>query len=285
MSRIDKDEDWSLVIQPKGNPFAIDIGELVRYRDLISLFVKRDFTTVYKQTILGPLWFIIQPIFTTLIYVFIFGRLAGLSTDGIPQTLFYFTGTTIWSYFNNTMVTVSDTFVSNASLFGKIYFPRLTVPVSKLISNLIPFVIQFATLIVLYIYEVVHGATIVPTWLLAAMPFIVLWVAGIALGSGMIVSALTTKYRDLRHLLGFGMQLWMYATPIVWPFSELPRRMHWVVFVNPVTAPIEAFRIALYGKGTLTPEILWSSLGLTAFVLFLGLILFHRNESTFIDVA
>jgi lipopolysaccharide transport system permease protein len=279
------DEAWSLVIRPKGNPFSIDFRELYRYRDLVALFVKRDFTTVYKQTILGPLWFVIQPIFTTMIYVFIFGRLAGLSTDGIPQSLFYFAGTTMWSYFNNTMVNVSDTFVSNASLFGKIYFPRLTAPASKLISNLIPFGIQLATLAVLYAVEVARGATIAPTWLLAALPLLVLWLAAIALGTGMIVSALTTKYRDLRHLLGFGMQLWMYATPVVWPFSELPARLRWAAYINPVSAPIEAFRVALYGRGTLPAPMVWSSVGLTIFVLFLGLILFHKNESTFIDVA
>ena len=279
------DEAWSLVIRPKGNPFSIDFRELYRYRDLVALFVKRDFTTVYKQTILGPLWFVIQPIFTTMIYVFIFGRLAGLSTDGIPQSLFYFAGTTMWSYFNNTMVNVTDTFVSNASLFGKIYFPRLTAPASKLISNLIPFGIQLATLAVLYAVEVARGATIAPTWLLAALPLLVLWLAAIALGTGMIVSALTTKYRDLRHLLGFGMQLWMYATPVVWPFSELPARLRWAAYINPVSAPIEAFRVALYGRGTLPAPMVWSSVGLTIFVLFLGLILFHKNESTFIDVA
>ena len=279
------EEDWSLVIRPRTKFFSVDLKEFIQYRDLVLLFVKRDIQTVYKQTVLGPLWFVIQPIMTTIIYTFIFGNLANLSTDGIPRTLFYFGGTMLWTYFQTCLVNISDTFVQNASLFGKVYFPRLAVPASKIISNMISLAIQTAAIAVFYLYYVLSGAAVRPTWAIALFPVIILWLAVLAAGFGMIISALTTKYRDLRQLLHFGMQLWMYATPIVYPISQLPEKYRWAARINPVSAPIELFRSAAFGVAVPDSTLLLIS-ALSSVLLFLaGLFLFQRNEATFVDVA
>jgi len=276
---------WSLVIKPKRKWLDIDLREIYRYRDLIFLFVNRDFVTVYKQTILGPLWFILNPLFTTIMYTFVFGGLAKIPTDGVPQTLFYYGGTMLWGYFSACLTNGADVFAGNAGLFGKVYFPRLTVPISKVFSNLISVGIQFATLIVFYIYYVASGATVRPTWWFFTFPLLVAQIAALGIGFGMIISALTTKYRDLRQLVAFGVSLWMYATPIVYPFSQVPQRYRLIMAANPVSAPIEAFRATLYGVGGVTPAMMWSSAIVTIGVLFLGLILFNRNERTFVDVV
>ena len=213
---------WTLTIQPKRRWLDVNLREIYRYRDLIWLFVRRDFVTVYKQTILGPLWFILNPLFTTVVYTFFFGGLAKIPTDGVPQTLFYYGGTMLWGYFAACLNGASDTFSANGALFSKIYFPRLTVPISKLFSNLISCGIQFATLICFYAYYWATGATVRPTWWLIALPLMLAQLAALGMGFGMVVSALTTRYRDLRQLVTFGITLWMYGTPIVYPMSQIP---------------------------------------------------------------
>ena len=278
------EEAWTTIIKPKSRFFSLNLRELFHYRDLIWLFIKRDIATVYKQTVLGPLWFVIQPIATTIIYTFVFGNLAKLSTDGIPRTLFYFGGTMLWNYFQNTLINVSDTFVHNASLFGKVYFPRLTVPISKVLSNMIALSVQAATLSIFYIYLIIMGNNTRPTWLIFLFPMIVFWLAILGSGIGMLISALTKKYRDLRQLINFGMHLWMYGTPIVYPMSQLPEKFRWIMSLNPLSAPIELFRSFAYGV-PFPDKLTIISSAITTIVLFiLGLMLFKRNESIFVDV-
>lgn len=279
------DEQWDLVIEPKKKLLSLNLREIIHYRDLIYLLIKRDFTTVYKQTILGPLWFIVQPLITTVMYGFVFGGLAKIPTDGIPQTLFYFSGTMLWAYFNACIMTSSDTFAANAGLFGKIYFPRLVMPISKAISNLISFSIQFVTMLVIQINYLAHGIKVWPTWWALLVPLIILWLAAFGTGFGMIISSLTTKYRDLRQVLSFGIGLWMYATPIVYPLSRVPEKYKWVFYVNPVSAPIEFFRKAFFGAGDVSPSLMITSIISSALVVIFGLVLFEKNERTFIDVA
>src|SRR5512139_3898825 len=209
------EEEWTLVIQPQRHLLDLRLGELSRYRDLVMLFFRRDFVATYKQTILGPLWYLIQPLLTTITFTFIFGQIASLPTDGLPQFLFYMSGTVVWSYFASCLTKTSETFVQNANLFGKVYFPRMAVPVSILISNLITFLIQFILLIAFIFYFVLRGTSIQPNWLwIALSPLLILMMAGLGLGFGIIISSLTTKYRDLRFLVTFGVQLLMYATPV-----------------------------------------------------------------------
>ncbi|HUX43061.1 MAG TPA: ABC transporter permease [Rectinemataceae bacterium] len=281
----DDQADWTLVLKPKRGWLDIDLREIYRYRDLIWMFVNRDFVTVYKQTILGPLWFILNPLFTTIMYSFVFGQLAKIPTDGVPQTLFYYGGSMLWGYFSTCLNSASDTFSGNSSLFSKVYFPRLTVPISKVFSNLISAGIQFATLIVFYVFYVLTGASVRPTWAALLFPLIFLQLAALGTGFGMIISSLTTKYRDLRQLIGFGISLWMYATPIVYPLSQVPAKYKWLMELNPVSAPIEAFRAAFYGVGGTSLGALAGSIAATLVILFLGLILFNRNERTFVDVV
>jgi lipopolysaccharide transport system permease protein len=283
-----KDDDayWSLIIRPKRKWLDINLGEIYRYRDLIALFVKRDFVTVYKQTILGPLWFILQPLFSTIIYTFVFSGLAKIQTDGVPTTLFYYGGTMLWTYFSNCLTSASDTFTSNSSLFGKVYFPRLTVPISKVFSNLLTSGIQFATLAAFYVYYAVEGSPVRPSpWAIALVPLVFMQLAALGTGFGMVISSLTTMYRDLRQLVGFGVQLWMYATPIIYPLSQVPEKYRWIFSLNPVSAPIEAFRALMYGRGNVSPWMLWLSIMITIALLFAGLILFSHNERTFVDVV
>ena len=280
----DIEENWDLIIKPKRKWLDVNLREIYQYRDLVKMFITRDFVTVYKQTVLGPIWFILNPLFTTIIYSFIFGRLANIPTDGVPQTLFYYGGTMLWNYFSTCLNSGADAFSSNASLFGKVYFPRLTVPISKVISNLIPVVIQFMTLLGFYIYFIIIGADVRPTVWVLAFPLLLAQLAALGMGLGIIISSLTTKYRDLRQLVGFGISLWMYGTPIVYPLSQVPEKYRWIMVLNPVSAPIEGFRAAFYGVGGTTPEMMYSSIGITVFVLFTGLLLFNHNERTFVDV-
>ena len=281
----DSGQDWTIVLTPKKRLWDLNLRELYRYRDLIRLFVNRDFVTVYKQTILGPLWFILNPLFTTIVYSFVFSGLAKIPTDGVPQTLFYYGGSMLWGYFSSCLLNASDTFFVNSGLFGKVYFPRLSVPISKVFSNLISAGIQFGTLIVFYLYYVVAGASVRPTWWAFALPLIFMQLAALGTGFGMIISALTTKYRDLRQLVAFGISLWMYATPIVYPLSQVPAKYRIIMELNPVSAPVEAFRAAAYGVGGVSPALMGMSLAGTVVVLLLGLGLFNRNERTFIDIV
>lgn len=281
----DREEDWTLIIQPKEKLFHLNLSELKHYRDLIGLLVRRDFVSVYKQTILGPLWFIIQPLITTVMYMFVFGNIAKISTDNIPQPLFYFSGTMLWTFFSNNLTKTADTFISNANLFGKIYFPRFTVPIAYIITNSFTLGIQAAVLVVFYLYYVFSGISITPNLWLCVLPILVIQLSMLGVGLGIMISALTTKYRDLKNLVGFGMQLWMYATPIVYPLSQVPERWRWVYIVNPVSPIIETFRFALLGKGNPHFSSWMLSLVFSVLIFVCGIIVFNRNERTFIDVV
>ena len=278
-------EKWDIILQPKTKLLDLQIREIIRYRDLVLLFIKRDFTTAYKQTILGPLWYIIQPLFSTIMYTFIFGNLAQIGTDGVPYLLFYFAGTMLWTYFTGTLNSASSIFTTNSGLFGKIYFPRLTVPISTTVGHIIKLGIQFACLLVFYIYYLIVGANVQPSWWILAFPLLIIWIGLLGCGIGMMISALTTKYRDLNQLLSFGISLAMYATPIVYPLSEAPANLAWVFYINPMSAPVELFRIWFYGAGSVPTPMIFLSLGMTAVLFFFGLVLFNRNERTFVDVV
>jgi lipopolysaccharide transport system permease protein len=279
------EEAWTTIIKPRSGFFSLDLRELFHYRDLVGLFVKRDIATVYKQTVLGPLWFVIQPIATTIIYTFVFGNLAGLSTDGIPRTLFYFGGTMLWHYFQISLLNISDTFIVNAALFNKVYFPRLVMPLSKILSNLVALGIQAAMLLCFYVYYITKGMVASPSFSILLIPLIVIWLGMLATGFGMIVSSLTTKYRDLRTLINFGMGLWMYATPVVYPVSQIPGKLKWLMIINPVSAPIELFRYFMFKTGNPNWNATWISLGICLLLFFIGLILFRRSEGSFVDIA
>jgi lipopolysaccharide transport system permease protein len=277
--------DWTLVIRPQRGWLDLRLGELWTYRDLVLLFVRRDFVAVYKQTILGPLWYLIQPLLTTLTFTVIFGKIAGLPTDGLPQFLFYMSGTVIWSYFADCLTKTANTFNSNARLFGKVYFPRLAVPVSILISNLITFAIQFVFFLAFVAYFALSGADLRPNLWMLAFPLLLLIMAGLGLGLGMLISALTTKYRDLRFLVSFGVSLLMYATPVIYPASSIPQRFQLFIKANPLTPIVETFRYAFLGAGSVHPLELVYSLGFMLVIVLLGLVVFNHVEATFMDTV
>ena len=281
-----EDASWDLIIEPQRGLFDLRLGELWKYRDLVMLFVRRDFVAVYKQTILGPLWYLIQPLLTTITFTVIFGNIAQLPTDGLPQFLFYMSGTVVWSYFADCLNKTSNTFVQNANLFGKVYFPRLAVPVSILISNLITFVIQFGMFLIFVLFFAVQGSRISPNWLWVALsPLLIVVMAGLGLGFGVIISSLTTKYRDLRFLVQFGVQLLMYATPVIYPVSSIPQGWQWVIQINPMTPIVETFRYAFLGAGTVDLWHLLYSFGFMLVVVLLGAVIFNRVEATFMDTV
>jgi len=282
---LDQEENWTLIIQPKRGWLDLRLGELWRYRDLVMLFVRRDFVSVYKQTILGPLWYLIQPLLTTITFTVIFGNIASLPTDGLPPFLFYLSGTVIWQYFAECLNKTSVTFVSNTHLFGKVYFPRLAVPVSILISNLISFAIQFGLVLPFVLFFWLRGAIVQPNAWVWLVPVLLLMMAGLGLGFGIIVSSLTTRYRDLRFLVGFGVQLWMYATPVIYPASSIPERFQFLILANPVTPLVEAFRYAFLGAGSLNIYHLSYSFGFTIIILLAGILIFNRVEQTFMDTV
>ena len=279
------ENDWNLVIQPQRPWYDLRLGELWTYRDLVRLFVWRDFVSQYKQTILGPLWYLIQPLLTTLVFTVIFGSIAGLPTDGVPPFLFYMAGTVIWAYFAACLTKTSETFISNAGLFGKVYFPRLAVPVSILISNLVSFGIQFGLFIAFVIAYILLGYPVKPNTALLLTPLLLLMMAGFGLGFGILISSLTTRYRDLRYLVTFGVQLWMYLTPVVYPVSSVPEAIKPLILLNPLTPIVETFRYAFLGSGAINPLNLLYSLGVMLVVLILGMLLFHRVEATFMDTV
>jgi len=280
-----ENENWTMEIRPKRNLFDVNLKELWRYKDLIELFVRRDFVAKYKQTILGPLWFIIQPLLTTLMFVVVFGNIAKISTDGLPQILFYLSGLVAWSYFSACLNATSSTFVSNAGIFGKVYFPRLAVPISIVISNLIQFGIQLAIFLVFFIYFLIVGADIQPNIYLLLLPVLLLMLAALSLGFGIIISSMTTKYRDLTNLIGFGVQLWMYATPIIYPLSNIPEKYRIFVILNPVSPIIETFRYSFLGKGTVEWWHLGYSFAFAIVVLFIGILMFNKVEQSFMDTV
>lgn len=273
------------VIEPHGSLFDLKLRELWAYRDLVLLFVRRDFVAQYKQTILGPAWHFIQPLFTTLIFTVVFGQIARIPTDGLPPFLFYMAGTVIWTYFANVMTDTSGTFVRNAHIFGKVYFPRLVVPVSTLLSKLIAFAIQFAFLLAFVAWFALRGAAVAPNAWVLATPLLLLLMAAFGLGLGVIVSALTTRYRDLTVLVGFGVQLFMYASPIIYPLSALPEGWRFWAALNPIAPIVETFRYAYLGAGATSPALLAYSATVILVVLVLGVAMFNRVERTFMDTV
>ncbi len=278
-------ENWTMIIKPKRNLLDINLREVWRYRDLISLFVRRDFISKFKQTILGPLWFIINPLFTTFMYLIVFTRIAKLSTDGLPPILFYLSGIIAWQYFAGSLNSTANTFIANAGIFGKVYFPRLVTPISVVISNLIQFGIQFALFVAIYIYYLVIGVAIQPNIYILLLPVLIIMMALLGLGFGIIISSLTTKYRDLNNLISFAVQLWMYVTPVIYPTSMLSQKYQFFILINPLTSIIETFRFALLGQGTINFAHLGYSAGFTFVVLSLGIILFNKVEQTFMDTV
>ncbi len=278
-------QNWDLVIKPKSGWFDIHLGELYRYRDLIYMFVKRDYVTFYKQTILGPLWYIIQPLVNTLVFTIIFGKVAKISTDGIPPFLFYMAGTVSWGYFATCLQTTSNTFVMNAQIFGKVYFPRLTVPVSSVIISLLQFGIQFVIFLGFLLYFMWQGAEVHPNLLVFTLPFVLLQMAVLGLGCGILISSLTTKYRDLTFAMGFVIQLWMYATPIVYPLSIVPENYRLLAALNPMTSIVESFRGAFLGASSIEPVHIAINVSITLIVFIAGVIMFTRVEKTFMDTV
>ena len=271
------------VIKPQTSLLALNLGILWKYRDLIRMFVKRDFTTFYKQTILGPLWFIIQPLFTSSMFMLIFGKLANISTDETPQMLFYMAGVINWNYFSECFSKTGNTFAENKNLFGKIYFPRLAVPIADAITSMIRYAIQFTLFLVFYFYFIIKGATVSPNWMIVFTPLVLMYLAFLSLGFGAWISSLTAKYWDLKLALPFVVQLWMYATPIVYPLSLVPANFRLLMIINPVAPAIEFFRMAWLGAGTINPLHTGLSVLFAILIIFTGIIIFNRTEKTFVD--
>lgn len=278
-------ENWSLVIRPQRAWWDLRLGELWHYRDLVWLLVWRDFVSQYKQTVLGPIWYLISPVISSLVFTVIFGGIAQLPTDGLPPFLFYMAGNTIWGYFSACLSSTSNTFVGNSGIFGKVYFPRLIIPISVILSNFVSFSIRFVTFIIFLMYFLLNGADVNLTASVILLPVLLIAMAGIGLGLGIIVSSLTTKYRDLQHLLGFGLQLLMYASPVIYSISAVPTQWRWLLLINPLTAVIETFRGAFLGGSSLEPVYLLYSMGFMFVVLLIGVLIFNRVESTFMDTV
>ena len=280
-----KTEHSTYKISSKQSVFDLNLAEVWHYRDLLLMLVKRDFITFYKQTILGPLWFIVQPLLTTAIYMIIFGNIAKLSTDGMPQILFYLSGITVWNYFSESLTKTSTVFTANAGMFGKVYFPRLIMPLSIVASSLMKFAVQFGIFVLVLLYYVFFTDTVQPNWWILITPVLVLLMAMFALGMGMIFSSLTTKYKDLTFLLTFGIQLFMYITPVVYPISALPEKFRFLVYFNPLSSIFECFRYAFLGAGSFDiASLVWSGLFIMS-LLIAGTVIFNKVEKSFMDTV
>ena len=287
-----KEEDWSIVIKPRNDLFEVNLKEIWEYRDLLTLFVKRTITVAYKQTVLGPLWWLIQPAMTVIMYMVVFGGIARIPTDGIPQPLFYLGGVCLWQYFSSCLSSTANTFVSHSGIFGKVYFPRLIMPLATVISNLVRFGIQLGLFIAVYIYFAIKGLAPSPNWYLLLFPLLVVMLAGLALGFGIIVSSMTTKYRDLQILFSFIVSLWMYATPIVYPLSTVAGKQRWgydvadLICLNPVTPIIETFKHGALGAGEFVG---WGWLAYSfvvmVVILAIGILVFNRVQKSFLDTV
>jgi lipopolysaccharide transport system permease protein len=278
-------ETWTTVIKPKNKLLEVNFGELWQYRDLLTMFVKRDIVTEYKQTILGPVWYFVQPALTTIMYMIIFGSIAKISTDGLPQPMFYLAGIVCWQYFADCLNKTSATFTVNQKIFGKVYFPRLIVPLSTVTSNLVRMGIQFLLFIAVYLYFIIAGVKVAPNIYALLIPVLIIMLAGLALGFGILISSLTTKYRDLTILFTFIVQLWMYATPVIYPLSVMSPQRQWIMALNPVTSIIETFKYGTMGIGTFS----WGSLAYS-FVFMLGLlavgvVVFNKVQRSFMDTV
>ena len=276
--------DWDISITSKPRLFDLKLRELIRYRDLVVMLFFRDFITTYRQTILGPLWYIISPLCSTMVYAFTFGNIAGIGTDGIPWLLFYYGGTMLWTFFSTCLNTASNIFISNAGVFGKVYFPRLSVPIATTMSALLKMLIQFVILMAFFVYYVFSGSHVRPTPQALLFPLIVIWIGALGTGIGMVMSSLTTKYRDLAHVLGLILQLTMFITPVVYPLSQVPEDFKSFFYANPLSAPMELFRVWFYGIGNVPHSMIAISVSITVVLMLLGLMLFNRTEKTFMDV-
>lgn len=276
---------WDLTIKPQNHWYDLRLREIIRYKDLLFLFVRRDFVAVYKQTILGPIWFFIQPIITAVTFSIIFGNLAKISTDGLPQILFYMCGITLWNYFSDTLTKTADTFTANANIFGKVYFPRMIVPLSVVISNLIKLGVQFLLFISIWVYFLITTDRLHPNATLLLVPILIVIMGMMGLGFGLIISSLTTKYRDLKFLVTFGVQIMMYASPIVYPLSIVTAKYRWLILANPVTSVIETFKYAFLGAGEFNLFHLGYSIIFTLILLIISLIIFHKVEKSFMDTV
>ena len=282
---MNNEQTWSEEIKSKNSLFSINIKEIWHYRDLLLMLVKRDYVTFYKQTILGPIWFFIQPIMTMLIYIVLFGQIANIKTDGAPQAAFYLSGIIIWNYFSESLTKTSTVFKDNSNLFGKVYFPRLIMPLSIVFSGLMKFIIQFLLFIVVILYYTFIAEKIHPNIWVLATPFLILLMACFALGLGMIFSSLTTKYKDLVFMLTFGIQLFMYATPVVYPSSAMPKKFAFFLEINPLTGIFECFRYAYLGTGNFKPESLGISSLLIGLLLIIGVLIYNKVEKSFMDTV
>lgn len=277
---------WKFIISPKSNVIELNLKEVWNYRDLLMLFIKRDIVTIYKQTILGPLWYLIQPLFTAVIFTIIFNNVANISTDGIPPFLYNLAGITIWNYFKDCLLATSDTFKSNQHIFGKVYFPRLVLPLSIVLSNLIKFAIQLLVLVAFYVYYISVGVDVAPNKLIIFFPLLVLTMAIFSLGLGMIISSMVTKYRDLVFLLQFGVQLLMYLSLVAYPLSLIQEKLptlSWIVEFNPMAHIIETSRLMLLNSGEISLNWIIYTVIVTIVTFFLGLVIFNRTEKRFID--
>jgi len=285
MNNSQQEEDWDIVIDQGNGLLDLKLKQVWEYRDLLWLFVRRDFVSFYKQTILGPIWFFVQPIFTTVIYVFLFKNLANLSTDGLPGPLFYVIGITVWTYFSETLLKISGVLRDNAGIFGKVYFPRLIMPLSIVFSSLFKFAVQLLLLVLIMIYFAFNGGGYNVPWQVIFFPLLVLMIALQSLGLGMIVAALATKYRDLAMLLGFGLQLLMYATPIVYPLSSTSGTLKLIIASNPMTAVVESMRYCLLGKGTFEFALLSYSIIVTIIIFLVGIVFYNKAGKSFVDTV
>jgi len=280
------EKDWTLIIRPRERLWSVDFREIWRYRDLIELFVRRNIVVQYKQTVLGPLWYLIQPVLTVIMNMVVFGGIARMSTDGVPQPLFYMAGNVCWFYFADCLNQTSRTFTDNQAMFGKVYFPRLVVPIATVVSNLLRFAIQLMLFAVLYLYFLLSGSSISPGWLVLLLSLLVLMLAGLGLGFGILVSSMTTKYRDLTILFTFIVQLWMYGTPIVYPLSSVPEgALHTLILANPMTPVVEAFKYVTLGQGYFSWLALGYSLAFMAVLLVLGIVVFNKVQRSFMDTV
>lgn len=281
----DGEAGWTRVITPHRGWLSVPVGEIWAYRDLLSLLVRRDFVAMYKQTILGPLWFVIQPLLTTVVFTLVFGNIAKISTDGAPHVAFYLAGITLWTYFADSLTKTSETFTTNANIFGKVYFPRVIMPLSIVVSNIIKFGVQFAIFLIAVGWYWATGAQVHPNAAVLLLPFLLLVMGMLGLGSGLLISALTTKYRDLKFLVTFAVQLLMYATAIIYPVSALPKKYGLLIEANPITPLAEAFRYGFLGSGSLNPAQLAYSFAAGAVLLALGMVVFNQVEKTFMDTV
>jgi lipopolysaccharide transport system permease protein len=281
-----KEKDWDLVIEPIGSSMrALRLSQIWKYRDLISLFVYRDFVAVYKQTILGPVWFFLQPILTTIVFTIIFGAAAKLSTDGLPKPVFYMSGIVLWNYFQEVLIKSSETFISYRYIFAKVYFPRLVVPISIVFSNLLKLSVQMMLFFVLYMYFFFTTDQIVPSWNLLLIPLLIIPIALMAMGFGLLVAALTVKFRDLKFMVNFGVDLLKFVSPIIFPLSMVDGTMQTLILLNPMSAIIETFRVLCFGQGEFEWMYLLSSLAITLVIFVVGLYYFARAERNSIDTV